>query len=46
MKITGSGREGLPKYNLEKMFLPLPPFAEQQRIVAEIENGGLLLLTK
>ncbi|MCE9440967.1 restriction endonuclease subunit S [Bacteroides fragilis] len=38
MKITGSGREGLPKYNLEKMFLPLPPFAEQQRIVAEIKR--------
>ena len=25
MNITGSGREGLPKYNLEKMFLPTPP---------------------
>ena len=24
MNITGSGREGLPKYNLEKMFLPIP----------------------
>ena len=23
MKITGSGREGLPKYNLEKMLLPI-----------------------
>ena len=27
MKITGSGREGLPKYNLEKMLLPVPPLA-------------------
>ena len=25
MKITGSGREGLPKYNLEQMGFPLPP---------------------
>ena len=32
MSITGSGREGLPKYNLEKMYLSLPPLAEQQRI--------------
>ena len=35
MKITGSGREGLPKYNLEKMLLPLPPIQEQERIVSE-----------
>ena len=38
MKITGSGREGLPKYNLEKMLLPLPPIQEQVRIVAECER--------
>jgi len=38
MKITGSGREGLPKYNLERMFFPLPPLSEQHRIVSEIEN--------
>ena len=38
MKITGSGREGLPKYNLEKMIFPLPPLAEQQRIIAEVEK--------
>ena len=38
MKITGSGREGLPKYNLEQMGFPLPPLTEQQRIVAEIEH--------
>ena len=36
MKITGSGREGLPKYSLEQMAFPLPPLAEQHRIVAEI----------
>ena len=37
MNITGSGREGLPKYNLEKMFLPIPPLKEQERIIKEIE---------
>ena len=43
MKITGSGREGLPKYNLEQMGFPLPPLAEQQRIVAEIERWFALI---
>ena len=43
MKITGSGREGLPKYNLEKMPFPLPPLAEQHRIVAEIERWFSLI---
>ena len=38
MKITGSGREGLPKYNLEKMLLPLPPEQEQERIVSETKR--------
>ena len=38
MKITGSGREGLPKYNLEKMLLPLPPLAEQTRIIHELNK--------
>ena len=38
MNITGSGREGLPKYNLEKMFLPIPPLKEQERIIKEIEH--------
>ena len=38
MSITGSGREGLPKYNLEKMFLPIPPLKEQERIIKEIEH--------
>ena len=36
MQITGSGREGVPKYNLERMSFPLPPLAEQHRIVSEI----------
>lgn len=43
MKITGSGREGLPKYNLEQMAFPLPPLTEQQRIVSEIEHWFALL---
>lgn len=38
MKITGSGREGLPKYNLEKMLLPLPPIQEQERIIIEAKR--------
>ena len=38
MKITGSGREGLPKYNLEKMLLPLPPLEEQTRIIKELNQ--------
>ena len=43
MKITGSGREGLPKYNLEKMFLPLPPLEEQKGIMMEIERWFALI---
>jgi len=35
---TGAGREGLPKYNLERFLIPLPPLSEQKRIVAEIER--------
>ena len=38
MKITGSGREGLPKYNLEKMLFPLPPIQEQERIIIEVKR--------
>ena len=43
LKITGSGREGLPKYNLEQMGFPLPPLTEQQRIVAEIKHWFALI---
>lgn len=43
MKITESGREGLPKYNLEQMAFPLPPLTEQQRIVTEIEHWFVLI---
>ena len=35
---TGAGREGLPKYNLERFVIPLPPLSEQISIVAEIEK--------
>lgn len=35
---TGAGREGLPKYNLERFIIPLPPLSEQKRIVTEIEK--------
>ena len=43
MKITGSRREGLPKYILEKMFLPLPPLEEQKGIMVEIERWFALI---
>ena len=35
---TGAGREGLPKYNLERFVIPLPSLSEQKRIVTEIEK--------
>ncbi len=38
MILSGSGREGLPKYSLEVMSLPLPPLAEQKRIVNAVER--------
>ena len=43
IKIAGSGREGLPKYNLERIFFPLPPLTEQYRIVSEIEHWFALI---
>ena len=38
MILSGSGREGLPKYSLEAMMIPIPPLAEQYRIVTSIEQ--------
>ena len=38
MILSGSGREGLPKYSLEAMMLPVPPLSEQSRIVTSIER--------
>ncbi len=35
---SGAGREGLPKYNLEKFVIPIPPLNEQVRIIKEIEK--------
>ena len=38
MKVSGSGREGLPKHSLEIMAFPLPPLNEQVRIVSQIHS--------
>lgn len=38
MRLTGSGREGLPKYNLEQMLLPLPPLKEQEKIICSLKK--------
>jgi len=35
---TGAGREGLPKYNLEKFIIPLPPLEEQKTIVEVVKR--------
>ena len=42
MEVTGSGREGLPKYSIEKMLFPIPPINEQKRIIDRI--GELMLV--
>ena len=43
MEVTGSGREGLPKYSIEKMLFPLPPIDEQKRIIDKIGNMMLAI---
>ena len=45
MILSGSGREGLPKYSLEIMQIPLPPYEEQKRIVAAVEKWFTLIDT-
>jgi type I restriction enzyme S subunit len=35
---TGAGREGLPKYNLEKFIIPIPSISEQYRIATKTEQ--------
>ena len=38
VKTSGAGRQGLPKYNLEKMIISLPPLTEQKEIVSRVEK--------
>lgn len=35
---TGAGRGGLPKYKMDRLPVALPPLAEQQRIVAKVDE--------
>ena len=45
MILSGSGREGLPKYSLEIMQFPLPSIEEQKRIVAAVNKWFALIDT-
>ena len=45
MILSGSGREGLPKYSLETMQFPLPPIEEQKRIMAAVNKWFALIDT-
>ena len=45
MILSGSGREGLPKYSLETMQFPLPPIEEQKQIVAAVNKWFALIDT-
>jgi len=35
---TGAGREGLPKNRMDELAIPMPPLAEQHRIVAKVDE--------
>lgn len=35
---TGAGREGLPKNRMDEIAVPLPPLAEQLRIIAKVDE--------
>jgi type I restriction enzyme S subunit len=35
---TGAGREGLPKYNMERFLIPLPPLGEQKAIAEKVDR--------
>lgn len=35
---TGAGRGGLPKNRMDQIYIPVPPLAEQHRIVAKIDE--------
>jgi type I restriction enzyme S subunit len=40
---TGAGRGGLPKNRMDRILVPLPPLAEQHRIVAKVDELMALL---